>query len=245
MKDSCGQEKQVLWDFRNARPTALESTEAETLSVMAYLFGRGMNQDEGTEKEPELRITSKVLGSFTRPNAKETLYYVGGCGSDMGIVPNFFCSHAEWWNAGAIAIFDGTKPVAKAYKALGHEVVGVTDVNCDGISEVLSSFGFCGWGTCEFTLDLGQISNGEYVAIKNFGSVNVDGCDGFPPPGMMASRGAVITYTPTRSGNMPEFTVEYYGRVCDATDWQSISKELFENPLMQLGEPPKQGDLDE
>src|SRR5215813_12985019 len=64
-------ERKVLWDFRKSDMVDQPKfSKAETRTVVSYLFG---------EARPNVEITSRMSGSFTKPGAKETLYYLSGC----------------------------------------------------------------------------------------------------------------------------------------------------------------------
>lgn len=105
------QEKKILWDFRKPdRYTQPKLSKAETRAVAKYLFGESAG--------PDLEITSRVSGSFTKPGAQETLYFLTGCEHGGQFTED--CAHVEWNTAGWIAIYDGSTPVIKIKEALGE-----------------------------------------------------------------------------------------------------------------------------
>src|ERR1041385_7881681 len=153
--DAAVQSKQVLWDFRsNHDPETPKFSKAETSAVVKYLFGENAS--------PDLEIRSRVSGSFTKPNAKETLYFLSGCKDEESGKFVTDCPHVSWNTEGWIAIYDGTTPVVKINEALGGGIIKVTDVNGDGINEILSTGGYAGMGVDTEGIGLGQISGDKY-----------------------------------------------------------------------------------
>jgi hypothetical protein len=221
VQDSSGeQQKQVLWDFRTETAKEQKFSKAETQVVMKYLFG--------DRWDPNLYISGRFNGSFSKPNANETLYYVGGCDEDdgQGFKATTNCAHVSWWNAGWIAIFEGTTPVTKIQAVLGYQVAKVTDVNNDGISEILSLAGYSNQGETETTPLFGRISEGKYQEIKTLsGAADTCGGDPIVP---LRSKATVITYIPTGDGKMPDLTEEYFENKCGKTPWKKITKKQFD-----------------
>jgi len=218
---SAEQQKQVLWDFRTGEPKEQKFSKAETQVVMKYVFGDKWDSD--------LYISSRFNGSFTKPNANETLYYIGGCDEDdgQGFKATTNCAHVSWWNAGWIAIFEGTTPVTKIQAVLGYQVVKVTDINNDGISEILSLAGYSNQGETETTPLFGQIKNGKYEEIKTLSGA-ADTCGGDPGTVPFKSKATVISYLPASDGKMPDLTEDYFENKCGKTPWKKITKKQFD-----------------
>lgn len=227
-EDKPASEKQILWDFR--KDSALDSqkiSKAETSAVLKYLFG-----DEANQK---IEIRNRVSGAFTKPNAKETLYYLSGCEDDDSKQFTTDCPHVSWDSVGWLAIYDGTTPVLKINEALGSRIEKVTDVNGDGISEILSFGGYNGMGISNESLSLGQISAGKYQAITDFQGY-VDNCaeGDTVAAGDKSARAAVISYMPANGGKMPEFSADYFKGKCkddsaDKSSWEKTTKKDFED----------------
>lgn len=216
------QKKEVLWDFRKNEDAPPTLSKAETNAVLKYLFGTNAN--------PEMIITNRVSGSFTKPNANETLYFITGCivisGSpkDGEENPKFTtdCPHVAWNSDGWIAIYDGQTPVMKINESLGYGVSKVTDVNGDGISELFTTVGYSNGGATESSGSLGQFKNGKYIDIKSFDGYKDNCAYG---SGEMSANAAVINYVPTTSGKMPIFTVEYFQNKCaEPPVWKRLRK---------------------
>lgn len=225
---SAKQTRQVLWDFKkqiaDEQPTF---SAAETRAVLKYLFG--------DRQSPNLEITSRVSGSFTKPNAKETLYFISGCMDEETKLFTTDCPHVAWNTAGWIAIYDGQTPVLKIEEALGGDIEKVTDVNGDGINEILNSSGYGGMGITTLNANLGQISGNKYKSIQSFKGY-VSNCDeGDISTGKHNEQAAVITYTPTTDGKMPAFSEEFFETQCsteetkDKLEWKKITKKEFDD----------------
>ncbi|HEY8563462.1 MAG TPA: hypothetical protein VIL74_23995 [Pyrinomonadaceae bacterium] len=227
VNSDAGQNREVLWDFRKIDDAAPPTfPKAETDAVLKYLLGDA--------RDPELEITSRVAGAFTKRGAKETLYFVTGCKNEAGaFVSNAACGHVGWNTAGWIAVFDGTTPVMKTEEALGGAIEKVTDVNGDGVNEILSIGGYTGMGIVTESAALGQLSGGRFEELKTFRG-SADNCGEETSAGKKAIA-AVIRYAPPASGKMPDFYEEYFLTECagdtiaDNAKWAKIEKKEFDD----------------
>ena len=216
------QERKVLWDFR--KPEANEPpklSNAETRSVDTYLFG-GVRP---------VQITSRMSGSFTRPGAKETLYYLSGCLHDGQFTND--CEDFELGTDGWLAVFDGSTPVVKIHEDLGQYIAAVPDVNGDEVNEILSFGGDRGSGVpASAGVNLGQISGKKFKGIKGFNGY-WDNCAIGGVDVAKNAAAAVITYVPSTDGKMPVFTESYFQGVCgddrpsDDPKWKKITQKEF------------------
>jgi len=220
------QKAEMLWDFRKIDDSkAPDFPKAETAAVLKYLVG--------DSPDSSLEITSRVAGAFTKPNAKETLYFVTGCKDEAGkFVSNATCGHVAWNTAGWIAVFDGTTPVLKTEEPLGGAIEKVSDVNGDGVNEILSIGGYTGMGIVTESAVLGQISGGKFEEIKTFRGY-ADNCgDGLSKD--KTAIAAVIGYAKTADGKLPEFSEEHFLAACegdglgDNPQWNKITKQQFD-----------------
>lgn len=222
-------EKKVLRDYRNdsddIKPQNI--SEAETAAVMKYLLGDTWDK--------ELMITSRIQGAFTKPNAKETLYFITGCkDDDETFISNATCGHVGWNTAGWIVIYDGTTPIMKIEEALGYRIEKVTDINGDGISEILSNGGYAQSGIQTESASLGQISGGKYQDIKTYRAY-ADNCAFGPTPSDDKKKAVsvLINYDPKSGKEMPDFSEEYFQGQCkndeaDKSSWKKITKKEFD-----------------
>lgn len=212
------QKKEILWDFRKDESKTQNYSKAETNIVLKYLLGNQRNAD--------LEITRRVSGSFTKANANETLYYVSGCEEDEGFTTIDNCAHVSWYNAGWIAIYDGTTPKMKFKAALGYDIARITDINNDGINEFLSLSVWSGQGVNLVGAIFGQIVNGKYKEIKTFSNAYEDTC-GVQEKSRRFAKAMVISYVPSLNGT-PTFSQEYFQNRCGNTVWKKITKKQFE-----------------
>lgn len=194
----------------------LEASRAESDRVMNYLFGK--------KRDKDLQISSKFSGSFTKPNVKETLYYVS-C-RDNGPA-EILCTEPF---LGWIVINDGKKMKHKIKAALGT-ILLTTDVDGDGKNEILSVGGLLVMGVTTMNGELGQISGSEYQTVfptgddTFFGSyerIDADTCI------------SLATVVSVDQRNKPQmFAEEYFKKEgCDPdSTWKSIAKEQFDVEL--------------
>ena len=223
------QKKEIVWDFRKdesllslgyGQIEAHNYSKAETNIVLKYLLG--------DQRHAELEITRRFSGSFTKANANETLYYVAGCEEDEGFTDPTDCSHANWWNAGWIAIYDGTTPKMRIKAALGYDIAKITDINNDGINEFLSLSVWSGQGVNVVGAILSQISNGKYQEIKTFFPGTYGDTCGVQEKSRRFAEATVISYVASQNG-APTFSQEYFQNRCGKTPWKKITKKRFES----------------
>lgn len=227
-------EKETLWDFRKEDDFRVpEFSKAETDAVVKYLFG-----DRASGK---IEIRNRLTGAFTKPNTKETLYYLSGCKDETSGQFTTDCPHVSWDTQGWIAIYDGTTPVAKINQPLGGTVGKTTDVNGDGKNEFLSFGGYAQSGIQTQSVSIGQISGGKYKNINTF-SVYAYNCASGGNAKNTAAKAAVISYIPTTDHKIPEFTEEFFQAECKPGDadsgsafdlikqssWKKITKKEFD-----------------
>ena len=214
------QKKEILWDFIKDEIKTQKYSKAETNIVLKYLLGNQRNAD--------LEITRRVSGSFTKAKVNETLYYIAGCEEDEGFSPPYDCSHANWLNAGWIAIYDGTTPKMKIKAALGYDIARITDINNDGINEFLSLSVWSGQGVSVVGAIFGQIVNGKYKEVKSFyPGAYADTCL-VQEKSRRFAIATVIGYVQNPNGT-PIFSQEYFQNRCGNTAWKKITKKQFES----------------
>jgi len=225
--ESAAKQKEVLMDSRKSdygKPQ--QFSKAETDTVLKYVLGED-------KWDSELGITNRVSGAFTKPNAKETLYFVTGCKDESGkFVSNSTCGHVGWNSAGWIAVYDGTTPILKIEQSLGSGIEKITDVNGDQINEILSSGGYTGMGIVNQSLSLGQISGGKYQEIKSFRGW-ADNCADSLSKDKKAIA-SLVTFIPSTGGKIPEFAEEYFQTKCEGDEvgknpqWNKMTKKEFD-----------------
>jgi hypothetical protein len=210
---------EILWDFREEGPKREEFSKEETDQFFTYLFG--------DEWDKNLKLTSRVSGSFTKPNSKQTLYYVSACETEYesGILSSQ-CPHALWDTTGWIAIYEDSTPVVKIKAALGNKIVKTTDVNGDGVNEIISLNTYSNQGYTRNGGALGQISGDTYKEIKILPGSS-DSC-ALPDPSDCVAVTSVVKYVPTTNGEFPDFVEEYFRGGSEDSDWKKVTKAQFE-----------------
>lgn len=217
--DSKNRKMDILFDFRNEdaspKPQKIEGAEAE--AVLKYVFGanhRTTAKDAGVDQ--------RISGAFTKPNAKETLYFVrGGTEAEQQTLARGEISLLSY-----IVIFDGTTPILKT-KLAAFEIDKITDLDLDGKNELLIENGGYGQGISETGLELIQIANGGTRTIKDFGILYEDPCDSAVQD-KKVSAGAVYYEPATKEGDFPPFEISYYGRGCNKSEaWEKLAKNPF------------------
>jgi heat shock protein HslJ len=220
---------EVLCDFReteipcwwgepeeNDGSLPVEASREESDRVMKYLFGK--------KRDKDLQITSKFLGSFTKPNVKETLYYVS-C-RDNGPA-EILCTEPF---LGWIVINDGKKMTHKIKAALGT-ILLTADVDGDGKNEILSVGGMLVMGVTTMNGELGQISGSKYQTVfptgedTFFGSYERTGAEKCI---------ALATVVSVDQKNKPQmFAEEYFKKEgCDpGSTWKRITRGQFDSQL--------------
>ena len=103
------------------------------------------------------------------------------------------------------------------------DIVRKTDLNSDGIDELLMVSGYMGQGTLVEMADLVSFENARRHVIQDFGSIVEDSCaSGFPGSKSDAS---VIYISDVVPGTMPKLTQENYSSTCRQTKrWRLVSR---------------------
>ncbi|HKY43317.1 MAG TPA: hypothetical protein VJM50_09495 [Pyrinomonadaceae bacterium] len=226
--------RQVLLDFRKERhtppPKISAATERMVLSKMfrRYLkdqnqcnqnFNAGNNSDHlaAARKAGEIvpSIFDMATGSFTAAGQQQTLYLVS--------VSECNASHADAFGTKRVAIFSGQQLVADLDVNFKNNIALKTDLNSDGIDELLLTSTDQHQGTIEEMATLVMFQNRLVQEIHDFGLVLEDSCANLMPGS--ASKASVLYTTAGAPGTMPNFTVENYQAGCNrAKRWRLISR---------------------
>ena len=226
--------RQVLLDFRKERhlpsPKIPAATERMVLSKMfrKYLtdqsrcnqnFNAGNNSDylAAARKAGEIvpSIYTVATGSFTAAGQQQTLYLVS--------VSECNASHADAFGTKRVAIFNGQQLVADIDVNFKNNIQLKTDLNSDGIDELLLSSVDQHQGTIEEMATLVSFQNEGLQVVHDFGLVLEDSCANLMPGS--ASKASVLYTTAGAPGAMPNFTMENYQAGCNrAKRWRLISR---------------------
>ncbi len=226
--------RQVLLDFRTDRahpaPKISAATERMVLSRLfpKYLkdssqcnqqFDASNNSDylAAARKAGEIvpAIFTVATGSFTAAGQQQTLYVisVGECNA----------SHADAFGTKRVAIFSGQRLVADIDADFKSDVESKTDLNSDGIDELLMTSVDTHQGVVEEMATLVTFQNGRRQVIHDFSLVSEDSCASLMPGS--ASKASVLYMTVDAPGTMPKFTVETYKAGCNKNKrWRLVSR---------------------
>lgn len=225
---------QVLLDFRKDRttpaPKISAATEKYVLSKMfrRYLtdqsrcnqnFDAGNNSDylAAARRAGEIvpSIFSIATGSFTAAGQQQTLYLVS--------VSECNASHADAFGTKRVAIFNGQQLIADLDVNFKNNIELKTDLNGDGIDELLLSSADQHQGTVEEMATLVSFQNRRMQVVHDFGLVVEDSCASLMPGS--ASKASVLYLSTDVPSTMPKFTMENYQAGCNKNRrWRLISR---------------------
>jgi hypothetical protein len=160
-------------------------------------------------------VVDVAVGSFTAPRQQETAYiiWVGECNA----------SHADNFGSKRLAVFAGNKLVFNQDVDFKNGILKKTDLDMDGVDELLLSGGDMNQGIVVETAALYEVRNRKLVTIQDFQKVFEDSCATL----MRDSRveASVIFLGSARPGERPALQVENYRSGCGRTKrWKLISK---------------------
>ena len=159
-------------------------------------------------------ITDTVQGSFTAAGQTQTAYIIS--------VSECFASHADNFGSQRIAIFSGQKLVTDLDLDFRSNVLKKTDLNADGINELLMSSGYMNQGVMVESAALLGFKDGKLNVIEDFGQVSEDSCaSGLPDSDKTAS---VISAGTGAPGTMPKLQLDNYKSTCRTPSrWRFVS----------------------
>lgn len=230
-KPALQKDRQVLFDFRVAdETTPARIPPATQRMVLTKVFRKYLTDANRCNFQGELgddylgaarkagqmvpSIADVETGSFTAPGQTQTLYIID--------VAECNASHADNFGTKRVAIFSGQQLVADVDADFAKNVVKKTDLNSDGVNELLMTTGDMAQGTLIEMATLVSFQNGRRQVLQEFGSVVDDSCaSGFPSSKSDAS---VIYISDVVPGQMPKITQENYSSNCRKVKrWRLVS----------------------
>lgn len=225
--------KQVLFDFRVARtsspPKIPLATRRKLLSKVfrKYLtdeskcnpdFGASGGSDPLEAARDAGQIVPSIVdvasGSFTAPSQAETAYVIS--------VSECNASHAENFGTKRVAVFSGQQLVADVDVNFRSSIVRKTDLNGDGMDELLMTTGDMNQGTLIEMAALVDFQNGRLRVIEDFGTVTDDSCASEIPGS--SSKASVVSFSEVVPGKMPKLRIDNYQASCrNAKRWRFLS----------------------
>ena len=228
-------DRQVLLDFRIDRKlNDVRIPAATQRNVLSKVFRRYLTDSNrcnsevdtsrGTDPLAEARkagqmvpsIIDMTTGSFTAANQTQTLYVIS--------VSECNASHADNFGTKRVAIFAGQQLVADVDADFASSIVRKTDLNSDGIDELLMNTGDMSMGTLTEMATLVSFQGGRRRVIQDFGAVVEDSCAAEMPSS--TSEASVIYISDVVPGNMPKLTQENYSSSCrgKTRHWRLVSR---------------------
>jgi hypothetical protein len=225
--------KQLLFDFRNERrnppPKIPLATQRHVLSQVFRKYLTDENRcnpelDTSSATDPLAaarragQIVPSILdlanGSFTGPLKQETLYVIS--------VSECNASHADNFGTKRVAIFSGRQLIADMDVDFKNSIVRKTDLDGDGVDELLMTSGDMNQGVLIEIAALLGFQNGRFRTIQDLGTVTEDSCaSGIPGS---SSKASVISVGDAVPGKMPRLRIDNYEASCRRNKrWRFIS----------------------
>src|ERR1051325_7898791 len=186
-RPSAQKTRDVLFDFRKGRPaSAVKIPVATQRAVLSKVFRRYLTDQNkcrsefpGSNAEDYLAaarkagmivpsITDAVTGSFTAAGQTQTAYLIS--------VAECNASHADNFGTSRLAIFSGQQLVADVDTDFMSSIVRKTDLDGNGIDELLIKSSYMGQGNLTEMATLATCENGRRRVLNDFGSVVEDSC---------------------------------------------------------------------
>lgn len=227
------QGRQVLFDFRNERNSSAPRISAVTQrNVLSRLFRRYLTDQSscnpnfeasGPDPLAAARQAGQIVpaifdvatGSFTAPGQVQTLYLIS--------VSECNASHADNFGTKRVAIFSGQRLVADLDVEFKSNIELKTDLNSDGIDELLLSNADMHQGIVDEVASLVSFQNGRLRVVHDFGLIIDDSCASLRPGS--SSKASVLYMTVESPGSFPKFSVENYEAGCRRRKtWRLISR---------------------
>lgn len=230
--------RELLFDFRKDRPAnAIRITAAQQRTVLSKVFRRYLtDQDKcrsdfaGSDSNDYLAAARKAgqvvpsiidmtSGSFTAVGQTQTAYVIS--------VSECNASHADNFGTKRIAIFAGQQLVADMDADFMAFIVRKTDLDGNGIDELLMVSTDMAQGTVTEMATLAGFENGRRHVIHDFGTVVLDSCASEAPGS--DSRAAVLYTSAFAPGLKPTLTQENYVAGCRNTKrWRLLRGKIDE-----------------
>ena len=228
------QKGELLFDFRKESPASEVRISAATQrNVLSKVFRRYLtDQDKcnsdfaGSDSNDYLAAARKAgqivptiidmtTGSFTAKGQTQTAYVIS--------VSECNASHADNFGTKRIAIFSGPQLVADMDADFMGTIVRKTDLDGNGIDELLMVSNDIAQGTVTEMATLASFENGRRHVMHDFGTVVLDSCESLAPGS--DSKAAVLYTGAFAPGLKPTLTQENYVAGCrNPRRWKFVSK---------------------
>ncbi|HEV2826914.1 MAG TPA: hypothetical protein VGW76_04870 [Pyrinomonadaceae bacterium] len=221
-----GEARQVLFDFKAERRSVPHRIPLATQrAVLSKMFRKYLTDDNKCSSTASLQVARNAgqivpavvdlaSGSFTGPGKSETAYviFVNECNA----------SHAENFGTKRVGIFSGQRLIADVDVDFKSSILRLTDLNNDGVNELLMSSGDMNQGTLIEMAALLEFQNGRLRIIEDFGIVIEDSCASLARGS--SSKASVLSFSNVVPGKMPRLRMENYEASCRKTKrWRFLS----------------------
>jgi len=233
-RPSAQQNRELLFDFRKDHPSNnMRITSITQRNVLSKVFRRYLtDQDKcksdfaGSDSNDYLAAARKAgqmvptildmtTGSFTAAGQTQTAYVIS--------VSECNASHADNFGTKRIAIFAGPQLVADVDADFMSAIVRKTDLDGNGIDELLMISSDMAQGNVTEMATLATFENGRRRVMHDFETVVLDSCASEAPGS--DSKAAVIYTSAFAPGLKPTFTQENYVAGCRNTRrWKLFSR---------------------
>jgi len=159
-------------------------------------------------------IVDMASGSFTTPGRAEIVYVIS--------VSECNASHADNFGTKRVAIFAGQQLIADLDVDFNETIARKTDLNGDGLAELLMTTDDMHQGIATETAALLDFRNGRLRVIEDFGLVKEDSCPSEEPGS--STKASVISIGAAGPGEMPKLRMDNYRAGCrNAKRWRFLS----------------------
>ena len=223
----------VLFDFRETRPGTRAKIPPQTEKrVLAKVFSKYLTDENQCSDQFDPSGDTDVLqaarnagqivpsildmaeGSFSGRQRSEIAYVIS--------VSECNASHADNFGTKRVAIFDGDRLVADMDVDYKSGIVRKTDLNVDGVDELLMVTGDMNQGTIIEMAALLDFATGKVRVIEDFGTVTEDSCAAGSPDS--SSRASRLSMTGGGVKKFPRVRIENYESSCrKAKRWRLVS----------------------
>ena len=224
---------QILFDFRATRPTASDIYSRQTQKqVLSKVFRKYLTDEKQCSQQFDSRGDADVLraarnagqivpaifdsaqGSFTGRGKQETAYVIS--------VSECNASHADNFGTKRVAIFAGEQLVADMDVNFKSNIVRKTDLNSDGVDELLMTTGDMNQGVLIEIAALLDFEAGSVRVIEDLGTVIEDSCAAGGPGS--SAKASVISLSGGGAGKFPRMRIENFESSCRRQKrWRFVS----------------------
>lgn len=232
-KPTLQKERQVLMDFRKDTEVAPPNIPLATQrTVLSKVFRKYLTDESKCSSDFDMtngadplaaarkagqivpRILDSVTGSFTGAGETQTAYVI--------FVAECNASHADNFGTKRVAIFQGPRLLVDLDVDFKRDIVRKTDLNSDGVDELLMTSGDMNQGTVVEMAALVSFDSGRFRVLHDFGTVLEDECASGRPGA--TSTASVLYLSDVVPGSMPNLAMENYQSRCTKTmRWRLIS----------------------